>query len=118
MPPFNDVRVRRAISMAIDRQGIIEAVYMRGEPTPAIARGATEWSLPIDQLGEGTKYYQYDPKEARRLLAEAGYPQGLKTTLTTTGGYGRDLIDAAQMVQRYLKEVGLEAEVKIQEDGA
>jgi peptide/nickel transport system substrate-binding protein len=52
------------------------------------------------------------------LLAEAGYPQGLKTTLTTTGGYGRDLIDAAQMVQRYLKEVGLEAGLKIQEYGA
>src|SRR5215475_1911013 len=51
MPPFNDVRVRRAISMAIDRQGLIDAVWVRGEPTPAIARGATEWSLPIDQLG-------------------------------------------------------------------
>ena len=86
MPPFNDVRVRRAISMAIDRQGIIEAVYMRGEPTPAIARGATEWSLPIDQLGEGAKYYQYNPKEARRLLAEAGFPKGFKTQLNTTGG--------------------------------
>src|SRR5215467_13340773 len=65
-PPFNDVRVRRALSMALDRQGIIEAVYLRGEPTPAIARGATAWSLPIDQLGEGAKYYQHDPKEARR----------------------------------------------------
>ena len=78
MPPFNDVRVRRAISMAIDRQGIIEGVYMRGEPTPAIARGATEWSLPIDQLGEGARYYQYDPKEARRLLAEAGWQRVLR----------------------------------------
>ena len=52
------------------------------------------------------------------MLAEAGYPKGLKTTLTTTGGYGRDLIDAAQIVQRYLKEVGLEVELKIQEYGA
>ena len=51
LPPFTDVRVRRALSLAIDCQGLIEAVYMRGEPTPAIARGATEWSLPIDQLG-------------------------------------------------------------------
>src|SRR2546427_4438221 len=55
LPLFNDVRVRRALSMAIDRQGIIEAVYMRGEPTPAIARGAPEWSLPIDQVGEGAR---------------------------------------------------------------
>src|SRR2546425_3571201 len=76
LPPFNDVRVRRALSLAIDRQGIIEAVYMRGEPTPAIARGATEWTLPIDQLGEGARYYQYDPKEARRLLAEDGVAKG------------------------------------------
>jgi peptide/nickel transport system substrate-binding protein len=118
MPPFNDVRVRRAISMAIDRQGIIEGVYMRGEPTPAIARGATEWSLPIDQLGEGARYYQYDPKEARRLLAEAGFPKGFKTPISTTNGYGPDLLDAVQLVQRYLKDVGIEAEMKLQEYGA
>ena len=117
-PPFHDVRVRRAISQAIDRQGLIDAVWMRGQPSPDIAPGLAEWSLPIDQLGEGAKYYQYNPQEARRLLAEAGYSKGLKTTLTTTGGYGRDLIDAAQMVQRSLKEVGLEAELKLQEYGA
>src|SRR5438552_10171568 len=64
----------------------IEAISMRGEPTPAIARGATEWSLPIDQLGEGARYYQYDPKEARRLLAEAGFAKGFKTPLSTTNG--------------------------------
>jgi peptide/nickel transport system substrate-binding protein len=118
MPPFHDVRVRRAISMAIDRQGIIEGVYMRGEPTPAIARGATEWSLPIDQLGEGARYYQYDPKEARRLLAEAGFPKGFKTPISTTNGYGPDLPDAVQLVQRYLKDVGIEADMKLQEYGA
>jgi peptide/nickel transport system substrate-binding protein len=118
MPPFNDVRVRRALSMAIDRQGIIEGVYMRGEPTPAIARGATEWSLPIDQLGEGARYYQYDPKEARRLLAEAGFAKGFKTQLNTTGGYGPDLLDAVQLVQHSLKDVGIEVEMKLQEYGA
>ena len=91
---------------------------MRGEPSPAVPRGLARWSLPIDQLGAGAKYYQYDSKEARRLLAEAGHPKGFKTQLTVSSGYGRDLIDAAQMVQRYLKEVGLEAELKIQEYGA
>ncbi len=117
-PPFSEVRVRRGISHAVDRQGLIAAVWMRGEPSPAIPRGLAEWSLPIDQLGEGAKYYRYDPKEARRLLAEAGYPKGFKTTLTATGGYGRDLIDAVQMVLRYLKEVGIEVDLKIQEYGA
>jgi peptide/nickel transport system substrate-binding protein len=118
MPPFNDVRVRRAISHAIDRQALIEAVWGRGEPTPAVSRGLVEWSLPIEQLGPGAKYYQYDPKEARRLLAEAGYPKGFKTPLIVSSGYGRDLLDDAQMIMRFLKDVGIEAELKIQEHGA
>jgi peptide/nickel transport system substrate-binding protein len=117
-PPFNDVRVRRAISQAIDRQAIIEAVYLRGEPSPAIGRGLAQWSLSIDQLGAGAKYYQYNPREARLLLTEAGYVRGLKTPLTVSSGYGRDLIESAQLVQRYLKDVGIEAELKIQEYGA
>jgi peptide/nickel transport system substrate-binding protein len=117
-PPFNDVRVRRAISHALDRHGLIEAVSLRGEATPAIGRGLAEWSLPVDQLGAGAKYYQYNPKEARRLLAEVGYPKGFKTPLTATSGLGRDLVDAAQLVQRFLKDVGIEAELKLQEYGA
>jgi peptide/nickel transport system substrate-binding protein len=117
-PPFNDVRVRRAISHAIDRQAIIDAVFLKGEPTPAIARGLPEWSPRIDQLGPGATYYRYDPKEARRLLSEAGFPQGLKTQLNVTAGYGSDLTDSFQLVQRHLKESGIDAELKIQEYGA
>src|SRR5215510_16112892 len=117
-PPFNDVRVRRAISHAIDRHAIIESVYINGEPTPAIGRGLTEWSPRIDQLGPGAKYYRHDPREARRLLAEAGYPQGLKTQLSGTSGLGIDLVDALQLVQRQLKESGIEAELRLQEYGA
>ena len=118
MAPFNDVRVRRAISHAIDRQSLIEAVWGRGAPTAAVSRGLVEWSLPIDHLGVGAKYYQYDPKESRRLLAEAGFPKGFKTQLTATPGYGRDLVDDVQLVQRFLKDVGIEAELKLQEFGA
>jgi peptide/nickel transport system substrate-binding protein len=116
--PFHDVRVRRAISMAIDRQGVIDAVFLKGQPTPAIAPGLTAWSLPIDQLGAGAKYYQYNPKEAKRLLAEAGYAKGFKTQLNFTGGYGRDVVDAVQLLEQYLKEVGIEVELKQQEYGA
>jgi peptide/nickel transport system substrate-binding protein len=117
-PPFNDVRVRRAISRAIDRQALIDAVWGRGELSGALPRGLREWSLPVDQLGEGAKYYQYDSQEARRLLAEAGYPHGFKTQLTATPGYGSDFIDSVQLVVRYLKDAGINAELKLQEYGA
>jgi peptide/nickel transport system substrate-binding protein len=117
-PPFNDARVRRAVSHAIDRQGIIEAVSLRGQPSPAIPPGLAEWSLPIDQLGAGAKYYQHNPQEARRLLTEAGYPKGFKTPLTASTGYSRAVIDAVQLIQQYLKNVGIEVELKLQEYGA
>ena len=117
-PPFNDVRVRRAISHAVDRRAIIDAVFVKGEPSPGISRGLPEWSPRMDQLGPGAQYFRYDPKEARRLLAEAGFPQGLKTQLTVTPGYGNDLMDAFQLVQRQLKESCIEAELKLQEYGA
>ncbi|HSX79111.1 MAG TPA: ABC transporter substrate-binding protein, partial [Candidatus Saccharimonadia bacterium] len=119
-PPFNDVRVRRAISHAVNRQEIIDAVFIKGEPIPAVSRGLSEWSPRIDELGAGARYYQHDPKEARRLLAEAGLPKGFKTLLHTTGGTGAgpQIIDAAQLAQRSLKEVGIETELKIEEYGA
>jgi peptide/nickel transport system substrate-binding protein len=116
--PFNDVRVRRAVSLAIDRQELIDAVLLRGAPRPAIPPGLAEWSLPIDQLGAGAQYYQHNPQEAKRLLADAGFPKGLKTLLYVSTGYGPALLDAVQLVQRALKTVGIEAELKLQEYGA
>ena len=60
--PFSDPRVRQAMSLAIDRQGILDAtaegVGVFNPPVPAALK---EWSLPVDQLGEGAKYYKYDP---------------------------------------------------------
>lgn len=117
-PPFNDVRVRRALSQGIDRQALIEAVWVRGAPTAAVPRGLTEWSLPVEQLGAGATDDQYDPHEAKRFLAETGFPHGLKTQLTATTGWGPDFLDAVQLVQRYRKDIGIEAELKLQESGA
>ena len=52
------------------------------------------------------------------MLTEAGFLKGLKTQLIATPAYGHDLVDAVQLVLRYLKEVGIEAELKLQEYGA
>src|SRR5262245_34429665 len=75
--PFSDVRVRQAISLAIDRQAIVNAVFEGvGVLNPAVPTGLRDWPLPMDQLGEGGRYFRHDPAAARKLLAEAGYPRG------------------------------------------
>jgi peptide/nickel transport system substrate-binding protein len=75
--PFKDVRVRRALNMAVDREAI-RRVTMRGLSIPAgimIAPGVHGYSTQIDIV------QKYDPAGAKKLLAEAGYPQGLEFTL-------------------------------------
>ena len=117
--PFNDVRVRQAISMAIDRQGILDATAEGvGVFNPAIPAAFKEWSLPIDQLGEGARYFKYDPAEARRLLAAAGYPSGFPASLCFTTYGSQVFVDAAQLILKYLKDVGIDTRLDQKEYGA
>ncbi len=118
-PPFNEARVRQAMSLAMDRQGLIDAVFegvgVFNPPVPAALR---EWSLPIDQLGEGARYYRHDPAEARRLLAAAGYPNGFPGTICFTDYGSTVLVDMAQLILKYLKDVGIGARLDQKEYGA
>ena len=75
--PFKDVRVRKALNMSIDREAI-KKVTMRGLSIPAgimIAPGVHGYSKDIDLVPK------YDPAGAKKLLAEAGYPNGIEFTL-------------------------------------
>jgi peptide/nickel transport system substrate-binding protein len=75
--PFKDVRVRKALNMAVDREAI-RRVVMRGLSIPAgvmIAPGVHGYSKDIDVV------MKYDPAGAKKLLAEAGYPDGFEFTL-------------------------------------
>ena len=79
-PPFNDIRVRQALSLAIDQESIAES-YMQGwgDASPQGPTGANVlgYVVPFAEWPEETKqYYRYDPEEAERLLDEAGYPRG------------------------------------------
>ena len=117
--PFGDVRVRRALSLAINRQRIVDAVYegvgVFNAPVPAALK---EWSLPVAQLGDAARYYHYDPAEAKKLLAEAGYPSGFPATIDfTTYGSGT-LVDSVQLILKDLKDVGIEARLNQKEYGA
>ncbi len=75
-PPFDDVRVRRAIAHAIDRSAIIEgAMFGFGQPI------GSHYSRQAPAYVNLTDRYPHDPARARRLLAEAGYPNGIDVTL-------------------------------------
>ncbi len=120
--PFKDLRVRRALAMATNWKEVLETNAWsqgHGAPNPAVPAAFRDWSIPIDQLPpEGRRLYDYDPGEAKRLLTEAGYPNGFKTTHETTGGYGPDWMDAVQVTLAGWKKAGIEAELKMKEYGA
>lgn len=105
--PFQDVNVRRAISMAIDRDTIVEEV-MEGIAIPA---GQV---LPEGFFGvsENIDVPEYDPDGARELLAEAGYPDGFR--LTIHGPNDRYINDEqiAQAIAQMLTRVGITTEVE------
>jgi len=113
------VRVRRAISMALDRQGMIDATYEGvGTLNPAVPTGLKEWALPIEQLGEGAQYYKFDPARAKRLLAEAGFPNGFAATISYATYGSTIVVDQLQLILKYLKDVGIDAKPNQQEYGA
>jgi peptide/nickel transport system substrate-binding protein len=109
-PPFNDVRVRRAVSMAIDRQKQVDTLFE--------GHGIIGWGVPyiyytdkqptLAQLGP---WWQYRPAEAKKLLAEAGHPNGFDTTLFYYE-YFPQMTSQVQVVQQDLKR-NLNINVKI-----
>jgi len=118
-PPFSDVRVRRAMSLAIDRKGIIDAVYEgMGMLNPPVPTALKEWSVPMDQLGEGGRWYKYDLAQAKRLMAEAGYANGFPASMEFTT-YGTPvLVDMVQLVLKGLKDIGIDVKLNTKEYGA
>jgi len=101
---FTDIRLRRAIEYAIDKQAICDTIgYGYWEPLNQGARPGS-WAYNPDVVG-----YPYNPDKARELLAEAGYPDGFKTKLYCLNR-PQDIVDSMTAVQGYLREVGIDAE--------
>jgi peptide/nickel transport system substrate-binding protein len=120
--PFKDVRVRRAVAMSQNWKEVLDTNAWsqgHGSPNPAIPAALKDWSIPIGQLPpDGRALYEFDPATAKKLLAEAGHPRGVKIPIETTPGYGPDWMDAVQVGLKNWKDAGIEGDLKLKEFGA
>lgn len=106
--PYDDPKVRQAVSYAVDRQAILDYVVPGlGELSTSGLAKAT-WGYA--DLGP----IPYDPAKSKKLLAEAGFPNGFKTKITTTSRYIQG-VQLAEVIAEQLKEVGIEAEIDVKE---
>lgn len=105
--PFQDVRVRKAVQMSIDRQAILDALYG--------GRGQVEQGIfPHGLIGFNSdqEEIKYDPEAAKALLAEAGYADGFDMEIAADSSASDTMTMALEIVSDQLAEVGIRAEIK------
>jgi peptide/nickel transport system substrate-binding protein len=114
IPPFNDIRVRRALAHAVDNQELVDKVL-------------SGFAYPVDGLfppnmpshdEKNFVAYKYDPEKAKQLLAEAGHPNGVSFTFYhTIGRYLKDK-ELAEAIAGQLAKVGFKVQLAGLESGA
>jgi peptide/nickel transport system substrate-binding protein len=108
--PFSDVRVRRAIAHAVEMDAILKGVYNNvGKKTNSLM-GSKVFGYNPDM-----KSYEYNLNEAKKLLADAGYPNGFETTLLTMDS--KERINMAEVLQSQLKGIGVNLKLQVLEYG-
>lgn len=109
--PLNDIRVRKAINYAIDKQAIIDVILNENGKiaTSPIAPGVFGFT-------DKTKNYEYNVEKAKELMKEAGYENGFTTSILVFSGEANT--QTAEIVQAYLKEIGIDLKIEIVEVSA
>lgn len=125
--PFNDPKVRQAISYAIDKKAILDGFYSGvGTVADDFLPDALSWARPAD-----LQKYSYDPEQAKKLLADAGYPNGFSTMVLTDGKevplelwympVSRPYYPTAQAIAEaystYLADIGIKVQLKTEDWG-
>lgn len=109
-PYLDDARVRRAINMAVDKEIILEVAYGGGTPVGTFMEAGSPW------YPASVEPYPYDPEKARALLREAGVPQNWTLDMALPQPY-EEHIQAGQIVQDFLRDVGINVQIRIVEWG-
>lgn len=111
--PLDDVRVRKAITMAINKEDVIGGVF-DGYAEPVYSNLSPVFKDTYNSDIEGM--YSYDVEGAKKLLSEAGYPNGFDLEVTVPGNYWQH-VDTSQIVQQNLAKVGIKLNIKTVEWG-
>jgi dipeptide transport system substrate-binding protein len=107
--PFDDKRVRQALSMAIDRKAITDVIFQGGGEIAKNPIPPTMWSY-----NDKVKDYPFDPEQARKLLAEAGYASGFTADLwamPVQRPYNQNARRMAEMMQADFAKIGVTARI-------
>ncbi|WP_210495826.1 ABC transporter substrate-binding protein [Microvirga antarctica] len=108
--PFDDVRVRKALNMSINKDALVKAIYLDTGVPAKNPIPPSMWSY-----NDAVKDDPYDPEAAKKLLAEAGFPNGFETDLwamPVQRPYNPNGKRMAELMQADLAKVGVKAEIK------
>jgi peptide/nickel transport system substrate-binding protein len=118
--PFDDIRVRRALNMAVNKDEIIKAYYNGNAEMFAYPQHPSfgAYFKPLEQQPDSVKeLFKFDPAKAKKLLAEAGYPNGF-TFKTQVCSCSANHMDLLPLVAGYLEQVGVKMEIQTMEYAA
>ena len=114
-PPYNDIRVRKAMQMALDLPEIAKSYYGGSiDPYPSTITASKfmkGWGFPYEEWPPDLKdEYAYNPTAARKLLADAGYPDGFKTNVVADIDGDMHLL---QIVKSYFADIEIDMEIRL-----